>query len=308
MSDADTPDFSRTPLTEISDDVLLAHDIRLQVLRLDLADPALGGNKWFKLQRNLTLARAQKADTVLSFGGAYSNHLYALAEAGYRYGFRTIGVIRGELAEPLNATLRYADSRGMQLIPVSRSDYRRRNEPGFADELLGERKEGVMVIPEGGANLAGVQGCQALAQLLVQRIGDLDGVEVCIACGTGTTMAGLLAGLQHAGCFVRGFAVLKGGEFLRAEIAGWLQLQGADMSSQPWALETAYHFGGYARRPSQLTDFIRQFEIQHGIPLEPVYTGKLMAAVYQRIREGLYPPGSRLVVMHTGGLQARSAA
>jgi len=305
MSDADTPDFSRTPLTDIADDVLLAHDIRLQVLRLDLADPALGGNKWFKLQHNLALAKTQGADTLLSFGGAYSNHLYALAEAGFRYGFRTIGVIRGELSEPLNPTLRYVQSRGMQLIPVSRSDYRHRNECGFADALLGGYRKGVMVIPEGGANLPGVQGCHALAHLLVERVADPDGVEVCLACGTGTTMAGLLAGLQHTGCFVRGFSVLKGGDFLREEITGWLQRQGADISSRRWALETDYHFGGYARRPSQLTDFIRQFEAQHDIPLEPVYTGKLMASVYQRIREGLYPPGSRLVVMHTGGLQTR---
>lgn len=298
----------------VHDDFLLRHDVSLRVIRFDLAHPVVGGNKWYKLQRNLALAREQGATRLLSFGGAYSNHIHALAAAGAEAGFDTVGIIRGELVLPLNSTLAYARARGMQLIPVSRVDYRRRSDQDFLDNL--HRRHGPFyLIPEGGANEAGVRGCQQMATELAARVPDLDRCEIALACGTGTTLAGLLSGLRvlrpvlsppdtaTPRPFVRGIAVLKGADFLRTDIRHWLMRLGATGYSGDWALETDYHGGGYARAGQELLDFVSQFESAHNIPLEPVYTGKMLQALYKRIGEGLYAPGSRILALHTGGLR-----
>ncbi|ALO46545.1 1-aminocyclopropane-1-carboxylate deaminase/D-cysteine desulfhydrase [Pseudohongiella spirulinae] len=226
---APEPDFDTVPLQTLVDPVLKQHAIDLQILRLDLADPALGGNKWFKLRENLRLARLNGHDTLLSFGGAWSNHLYALAAAGHRYGMRTIAMLRGEIPSMLNPTLRFVHERGMQLIPITRSEYRRRHESAFVDQLLA-RYGPAWLIPEGGGNLAGTHGCQALAKVLRPSIDDRPDQHIALACGTATTMAGLLAGLwQHHQLgdlrympLVRGYAVLKGADFLQRDLESWL--------------------------------------------------------------------------------------
>ncbi len=311
----------------VHDDLLLQHDVSLRLVRFDLAHPMVGGNKWYKLQQNLTLAREQGATRLLSFGGAYSNHIYALAAAGAESGFDTCGVIRGELVTPLNATLAFARARGMQLIPVSRTDYRRRSDQDFVDELR-QLYGPFYLIPEGGANEAGVRGCQAMATELAARVPDLDNCEIALACGTGTTLAGLLSGLRLLRRsrlsslppsvltpqtavprpFVRGIAVLKGADFLRADINSWLARLDSSTTDQDWCLETAYHGGGYARAGQDLLDFVANFQRMHDIPLEPVYTGKLLQALYKRIAAGLYAPGSRLLALHTGGLRPAADA
>ena len=305
---------SQNCVQPVHDGFLRAHQVSLRMVRFDLAHPVVGGNKWYKLQHNLALAREQGASRLLSFGGAYSNHLYALAGAGAEAGLDTIGIIRGELVTPLNATLAFARDQGMQLIPVSRSDYRRRGDQDFLAQL---RKQygPFYLIPEGGANEAGVRGCQDMATELAARVPDLHGCEIALACGTGTTLAGLVSGLRHlppdpasgrtkpVTAFVRGFAVLKGADFLRADIRRWLARVGSSTSDADWSLEAAYHGGGYARVGQDLLDFVAYFSRVQKIPLEPVYTGKLLHGLYQRISAGLYAPGSRILVLHTGGLR-----
>lgn len=292
----------------VFDDCLRARDVSLQIVRFDLAHPVVGGNKWYKLQHNLAQARDQGATRLLSFGGAYSNHIYALAAAGAEAGFETVGIIRGELVSPLNSTLAFARASGMQLVPVSRADYRRRADNDFINEL--RRQFGPFyLIPEGGANDAGVRGCETMASVLAELIPDLHACEIALACGTGTTLAGLLSGLnmlpghRASGPFVRGIAVLKGAEFLREDIRRWLTMIGSGATEHNWCLETGYHGGGYARADQALKEFVADFEHVHNIPLEPVYTGKLLQALYHRINEGRYPPGSRLLALHTGGLR-----
>jgi len=295
----------------INDDFLQSRGVSLRVVRFDLAHPVVGGNKWYKLQRNLALARDQGVTRVLSFGGAYSNHIYALAAAGAEAGLDTVGIIRGELVMPLNSTLSFARANGMQLVPVSRPDYRRRADPDYIDALRGQYGP-CYLIPEGGANEAGVRGCQEMAGVLGALIPDLDGCEIALACGTGTTLAGLVSGLRllrahhnaAARPFVRGVAVLKGAGFLRQDIRRWLACVGSSDTDEDWGLETDYHGGGYARADQGLLDFVAQFGRVHDIALEPVYTGKLLHALYQRIGDGHYPAGSRIVMLHTGGLRA----
>ena len=272
--------------------------VTLHMLRLDLMHPAVGGNKWFKLHRNLEAARAQGADTVLSFGGAWSNHLAALASAARLWGLRSVGVVRGELPEPLNPVLAHARSEGMVLQPVTRGQYRHKRDPDF---IAGVRHQygSCHVIPEGGSNEPGVEGCAAIADFLLPA--DLqDNALIVLACGTGATLAGLLRGLgrRQARCRVRGVAVLKGGEFLQGDVSRWLN---ARDNLPRWQLETAYHCGGYARISPELTDFMAQFRACNTIPLEPVYTGKLMFAVADWLARGEIPPGTRVTALHTGG-------
>jgi 1-aminocyclopropane-1-carboxylate deaminase len=207
--------------------------------------------------------------------------------------------------------IRFARANGMQLVPVSRPDYRRRADPDYIDALRGQYGP-CYLIPEGGANEAGVRGCQEMAGVLGALIPDLDGCEIALACGTGTTLAGLVSGLRllrahhnaAARPFVRGVAVLKGAGFLRQDIRRWLACVGSSDTDEDWGLETDYHGGGYARADQGLLDFVAQFGRVHDIALEPVYTGKLLHALYQRIGDGHYPAGSRIVMLHTGGLRA----
>lgn len=309
------------PVSAISDPRLRRHDIRMHVLRLDLIDPVLSGNKVFKLIPNLIHAKAAGFNTVLSFGGAYSNHLHALAEAGQRFGVNTIAVVRGDDGQPDSHTLQFARSRGMRLIRVSRQDYRRRRDADFIAELR-QRCGEFYLLPEGGGNVIGSQGCMQLATVMMdslQNSGALSGLpdEILLPCGTGTTMAGLIAGLGalHT-CSVLpaaqrlphvcGIAVLKQGQVLLRDINNTLtQLGPLAASVPPWSLETSYHWGGYAKYPQVLADFVRQFEAEQGFLLDPVYTAKMVSAAFDRVESGLYPPGTHLLLLHTGGLQGR---
>lgn len=308
---------TRVPVSDLPDALFADKKVSVQMLRLDQTDPVLSGNKAFKLIPNLLSASAAGFDTVLSFGGAYSNHIHALAEAGQRFNFKTIAVIRGDDGQGDSHTLKFAVARGMRLIRVSRQEYRRRNDAGFIRELT-QSLGSFYLIPEGGANNAGVRGSMQLAAVIRHSLVSQWPHEILLACGTGTTMAGLIAGLATSDPrsfashvpFVRGIAVLKQGGFLRTDINQYLQ--SFLTSSSPtvnehtnWDVETSYHWGGYARFPDELAAFVQNFERTHNILLDPVYTAKLMSALYQRIGQGLYPAGTRLLVLHTGGLQGR---
>lgn len=270
---------------------------RVDVLRLDRHHGQAPGNKWFKLSHNLRDARQVSARTLASFGGAWSNHLHALAAMAAGEGFASIGWVRADSAE--TAMLQDVLQVGMQLVFLNRSEYRRRHDPDFVTELLRDI-DAPFYIPEGGGNLAGVQGCRDILKLLPDVGADYD--EIMLACGTGTTLAGLAAAYQGR-AYITGVPVLKAENFMAAEI-GRLLTQ-LPFHSRQWRLDYRFHCGGYAQVPDYLRRFIQQFESSQRIPLEPVYTAKLFYAVQQRILAGELGPETKLLLIHTGGLQGR---
>ncbi len=268
----------------------------LYLARLDLLPYPAGGNKWFKLKYNLQEAQRLGIQTLITFGGAYSNHLYATAEAAEYFGFKSIGIVRGEEYIPLNKTLQHCVSKGMQLFYLSREDYRRKNDPVFMQDWMSRQNiPSGYLIPEGGSNAFAIKGVQELVQLLPQ---DTD--IIATACGTGGTLAGILAGLNPSQ-EVWGFSALKGGAFLLEEIQHLLSPQ-STLSALTLFLD--YHMGGYAKLPDELLTFVKQFNEQQGIALDPTYTSKLLFGLFDLADKGLLPKDKKIVVLHTGGLQA----
>lgn len=288
--------FVSPPIQKIDTCVARTEDVELSVLRLDLVHPVISGNKWFKLKYNLEAAKRENLDTILTFGGTYSNHIYATAAAGNLFGFKTIGVIRGEETLPLNSTLEFATSQGMQLIYIDRQTYRQRNSETLHQELYA-RFGKVFIIPEGGCNLDGVRGCR---EIISQ---DFEFDVACIACGTGTTLAGVALSLNDKQRVI-GFPVLKGGDFLKHDVESLLG-QYQDFKSISWELICNYHFGGYAKVNSELLRFACEFEQVHDIPLDYVYTAKMFYGVMDLVKQG-YFNGCRVLLIHTGGLQGNA--
>lgn len=302
---------------------LTAAGIELWVRRDDLIDEQLAGNKFYKLFYNLLAAKAQGYRQLLSFGGAYSNHLHALAAAGQRYGFGTIGIIRGERPPVLSPTMQDAEAWGMRLVFVGRDLYRVLQQPDAmpAPVLLSAWKAQLAQeygaaywIPEGGSNLYGAKGMQVLGESLQRQL-QSDYSAVCIACGTGTSLAGLAAGIDPGKPAI-GFSVLKGEGGLGSSVAHtFAQLVGAanDHSGRRkralagnWRLISGYHAGGYGKKhPDYLYRFWQDFEQETAIALDPVYTLKLFWGITQLAQQGYWRKGSRLVAVHTGGLQGR---
>ncbi len=293
------------PLQELRSELLDTKSVRLFIKRDDLLHPVLGGNKLYKLHGHLNHYRARACTApILSFGGAHSNHLAALAEAGNAHDMPTIGVIRGERPKLLSPTLSDAEALGMRLVFVSRADYRRRAEPSYLQELRASLGEFYM-IPEGGAGARGAQGGVALAEG-ISLSADFKPHYVCHACGTGTTVAGLIAGFSQqpvGGVYTIAVSVLKGYTDLKNVIVD--QVNALGRQAQQWRLLEDYHGGGYAKFPEELASFMQDFETGTGILLDPVYTAKLMWAVADQIEKDRFPPGSNIVVVHSGGLQGR---
>ncbi|MBF9221481.1 1-aminocyclopropane-1-carboxylate deaminase/D-cysteine desulfhydrase [Hymenobacter ruricola] len=290
-------------LQEISEPVAAARGVRLLLWRDDLVHPALPGNKARKLKYNLVAAREQGHHTLLTFGGAYSNHLAALATAGRLFGLRTIGLVRGDAPDAsglaqLNPTLARAAADGMELHYLDRSTYRRRAEPDFIAGLSA-RFGPAYVLPEGGTNALALPGCAELVTEIRQQT-EFDALAVAV--GTGGTLAGLLTGLAGWQQAI-GVAALKNGGFLRAEIDALTQ-QASGQIFTNYTLQTDYHFGGYARHSAGLLAFIEEFRGRHGVLLDPIYTGKLLFGVLDLIEHGYFARGSTVVAIHTGGLQA----
>ncbi|MFD3837460.1 1-aminocyclopropane-1-carboxylate deaminase/D-cysteine desulfhydrase [Streptomyces sp. NPDC058642] len=281
-----------SPLQEIEDDRFTRRGVRLSLKRDDLIHPDLVGNKWRKLAPNLTAAAGR---TLLTFGGAYSNHLRATAAAGRVLGLATVGVVRGdELADrPLNPSLARCASDGMRLCFIDRSTYRHKDEPStLAAVLRAAGAEGAYVVPEGGSNALAVRGCRALGEELRGRA-----EVVAVACGTGGTFAGLAAGLG-AGQRALGIPVLKGG-FLTADIER-LQWEAFGGRRGEWALDDRFHFGGYARTAPELDAFAKDFEARHGVGVERLYVAKLLYGLVASAEEGAFQPGSRVTAVITG--------
>ncbi|HSX52090.1 MAG TPA: pyridoxal-phosphate dependent enzyme [Cellvibrio sp.] len=277
--------------------------IELLVRRDDAVDPELSGNKFYKLFFNLQMARKQGCNLLLSFGGAYSNHLHALAAAGKRFGFGTVGVVRGERPAKLSPTLSDAEAWGMKLVFISRANYQNKSEPELIADLRA-RFGDFYLIPEGGANHAGARGMQLLGRALEQQLKG-DYTAVCIACGTGTSLAGLAAGIDLAKPAV-GFSVLKGVGNLGVDISAMYRQLRAPDATASWHLISGFHAGGYGKKhPEYLSQFWREFERKSGIPLDPVYTVKMLWGISCLAQQGYWPRGSRIVAIHSGGLQGR---
>lgn len=283
------------PVVHIHDPLLQAYGVQLAIKREDMLHPVVSGNKWRKLKYNLLEASEQGYKSLLSFGGAYSNHIHALASVGKALDFTTIGVIRGESFVEANPSLADALRFGMQLYFVDRQTYRRRNDTDYTDRLQ-QRFGPCYLLPEGGSTPLAVKGVAELWQEVKEPFD-----YVALAAGTGATAAGVIQGAP-ADTEVRVFAVLKGGGFLRHEIE--VYLNGMDSTAR-WQLYENFHGGGYARLTPRLVAFMDRFEALHAIPLDPIYTAKMLYGVYAQIRSGEIAPGSRVLAIHTGGLQGR---
>ena len=266
--------------------------VEISLLREDQIHPEISGNKYRKLKYNLEEFSKGNFEAILTFGGAYSNHISATAAAGKEFGFKTIGIIRGEeLAEKFteNPTLQFAQSCGMQFKFISREQYRNKSNSEFIDELKSEFGN-IYILPEGGTNEWAVKGCE---EILGNHTKDFD--YICCPVGTGGTISGLINSAENHQKIL-GFPALKDSDYLRDEI---------NRNSNPshFELISDYHFGGYAKVNPELLDFINAFKGQFAVPLDAIYTGKMVYGIYKMIEEGYFPTNSKILAVHTGGIQ-----
>ena len=271
--------------------LLKAGNLQIAVKREDLLHPLISGNKFRKLKYNLKEAKNRQHDTLLTFGGAFSNHILAVAAAGNEFGFKTIGIIRGEeLVDnyPQNPTLLKAEQLGMNFVFVSREEYRYKTETKYIEDLR-EKYGDFYLIPEGGTNALAVKGCEEILTL-----DDAEFDYVCCAVGTGGTISGII-NCSKPCQKVLGFPALKG-DFLQEDIRKFA-------TNDNWELITDYHFGGYAKTTPQLIDFMNDFYDQYKIPLDPIYTGKMVFGVFDLIKKNYFSKNAKILLIHTGGLQ-----
>lgn len=268
-----------------------SNNVSVFIKREDLLHPFISGNKFRKLKYNLLQAKSEGKNTILTFGGAFSNHIAATAFAGKKYGIETIGIIRGdELANkiPENPTLQFAQECGMKFEFISREKYRQKETSGFINHLK-DHFGNFYLLPEGGTNQLAVKGCE---EILTKE--DAFFSHICCAVGTGGTIAGIInsAFLNQK---IIGFPALKG-EFLSNDIRNFAP-------NKNFELIHDYHFGGYAKINQELIRFINEFYSVTKIPLDPVYTGKMMFGILDLIKKGYFPENSKILAIHTGGLQ-----
>ncbi|NLP58010.1 1-aminocyclopropane-1-carboxylate deaminase/D-cysteine desulfhydrase [Lutibacter sp. B1] len=271
-------------------------EISLFMKREDEIHPFISGNKYRKLKYNIEEALKQKQTTLLTFGGAYSNHIAATAYAGFENNFKTIGVIRGdELANNLdevlqtNPTLKFAHEHNMDFHFVTRSAYREKTTSKFIASLK-EKFGDFYLVPEGGTNTFAIKGCE---EILTENDEKFD--VICGAIGTGGTISGIINSIKKHQTVI-GFPALKG-DFLQHEIKKYV------LKNNNWSLNTNYHFGGYAKISEELITFINKFKSETNIPLDPVYTGKMMFGIVDLIKKNTFKKGTKILAIHTGGLQ-----
>ena len=272
------------PLQKIEANFLTQKNVALFILREDLIHPTISGNKWRKLKYNIIEAKEKGFDTLVTFGGAFSNHIAATAAAGNAFGLKTVGIIRGEKVS--NATLDLAIENGMQLKFISREDYKHKNTSQYSD---------CYIVPEGGSNALAVKGCSEIVKNI-----NIDYDIICCACGTGGTIAGIISSTDKQ---VLGFSALKGGGGLIEDIQKLLSDYSPKKEYKNWSLITDYHFGGYAKVKPELIDFIRDFKVKHNIILDFIYTGKMLFGLFDMIKNTNQLDNKRIIVVHTGGVQ-----
>jgi len=277
-----------SPVQQISNKLFDEQGISVFIKRDDLIHPMISGNKWRKLKYILKKAVAENKTHLVTFGGAYSNHLLATAAAAAKFGFKSTGIVRGE--EINNDTLFLCRLHGMELIFTDRESYR--DKPGLFNKYFGNDSN-AFFIDEGGASIEGAQGCAELINELTEPYDN-----IFCACGTGTTAAGIINGLQKHKLTTEFNAVpvFKNGGFIKDEIDKYL------INPTNYHLHTDYHFGGYAKTDKELISFIKRFVTDTGILIEPVYTGKMLYAIYDLAAKGHFKPGSTILAIHTGGL------
>ena len=266
-------------------------DVELFIKREDAIHPIISGNKYRKLKYNIEAAKIEGKHTLLTFGGAFSNHIAAVAEAGRVYNLKTIGIIRGEeLSSKINdnATLKYAQDCGMQFKFISRTDFRNKEDLNFIGNLKQEFGD-FYAIPEGGSNTLAVKGCE---EILTKADSNFN--YICAPVGTGGTLAGLI-NASKSNQQVLGFSALKG-DFLQEDISKFAK-------QDNWKLITDYHFGGYAKINAELITFMNAFKTLNNVRLDPVYTGKMLFGIQDMIIKDYFPKGSKILIIHTGGLQ-----
>lgn len=285
-----------SPVQEIKEDLFAEKGVRVFVKREDLNHPVISGNKWRKLKYNLQEAKRLGNKKLLTFGGAYSNHIHAVAGAGKAYGFETIGIIRGEETLPLNDTLAFADSCGMKFHYLSRGEYREKDTSNVRlslQKIFGR----CYIIPEGGTNNLAVKGCAEIVDELHDSYH-----QYCLPVGTGGTISGVIEGLKGNNNII-GFSALKG-SFLTSEVDKLISGYSENRYDN-WHINNDYHFGGYAKVKPELLQFMSDFELKHDMLLDPIYTGKAMYGLYQLIHNDQFQPGESILFIHTGGLQGR---
>ncbi len=279
-----------SPLEQIQHSLLDEKKLKLWIKRDDLIHPDISGNKWRKLNHFFKEAENRKISTLVSFGGAWSNHIYSLAAAGKINGFQTVGIIRGE--EPLHysSTLLFALQQGMKLHFVSRETYRDKKK---LENTFREKYPDALFIPEGGANELGTVGCERI----VEEIEPLAPHFIAVACGTATTMMGIAKAAKNSR--ILGFSALKNGDFLLDEWQDFIE------KNKIHNLQIINEFSGagYAKSSLELEDFIVSFYRKHAIKLEPIYTGKMMLGIFSLIAQDFFSENTEILAIHTGGLQ-----
>ncbi|WP_184546307.1 1-aminocyclopropane-1-carboxylate deaminase/D-cysteine desulfhydrase [Mucilaginibacter sp. FT3.2] len=277
-----------SPVHQITNPLFDTHGVKVYLKRDDLIHPMISGNKWRKLKYLLKNAQHQHKNHLVTFGGAYSNHLLATAAAAAKFGFKSTGIVRGEEVD--NNTLFLCKLHGMQLIFTDRDSYR--DKPAIFAHYFGD-DENAIFIDEGGASAEGALGCSELIDELTDTYD-----HIFCACGTGTTAAGIINGLTHHQLKTKFNAVpvFKNGSFIKNEIDRFLT------APAEYNLHTNYHFGGYGKATDELITFVKQFVAGTGIVIEPVYTGKMMYCLYDLISTGYFKPGSKILAIHSGGI------
>lgn len=288
--------FQSSLLNPLNDPLFKQHQIKVWLKRDDLLHPIISGNKWRKLKYSLNHGLLLGKNTFVSMGGAYSNHLHALAFTGKLLNIKTRAFIRGEQPKHLNPTLRDLLNWGMSLEFISRSDYSALRVYKNYDSLP-DLKNNEYWLPEGGALTFALQGVNELVTEIKQPF-----EWICCPCGTGTTLAGIIQAVPEQ-TQVLGISALKGGGFLNDEVKQWLPEP--IKSQKNWQINPHYHFGGFAKTKPILFDFIHQFEQTQGITIEPVYSGKMLFALYDLISQGYFKAGASIIAVHTGGLQGK---
>ena len=292
--------MNKTKINRLKEELFESKKVIVDVLRDDLNHPIIQGNKLRKLTYNIKNAKKKGNRTLLTFGGAYSNHILAVAQAGKEFGFETIGIIRGEETLPLNYTLRNCVALGMKIHYIDRTTYKLKNTPDFKDYLR-NMYGSFYLIPEGRSNYYAINGCMEI----IPKKNDYD--YICCPMGTGGTIAGITISNQNKS-YVLGFPALKGGDFLTEEVTNFVDMVVNDKETtsdlmQSFSIIPDYHFGGYAKVKEELINFVRNFYKVHQFKWDLIYNGKMAFGVYDLIEKGYFPEGSKILLIHTGGLQ-----
>ena len=283
------------PLQELKDPLITPTGVQVFILRLDLIHTTITGNKYFKLKYNLEEIKRLGQKTLLTFGGAYSNHIVATAVAGKANNIVTIGMIRGEeLTETSNPVLAKAAENGMRLHFVTREEYRKRYREEYHEELKAKFGD-FYLLPEGGSNMLAVKGCSEILSAVEEKFD-----FVCVPVGTGATMAGIASSVKKTQQVI-GFAVLANAAFLDEEVTNMAkEFTGKEPHNAKIIHD--FHFGRYGRTTGELDKFIKRFISENNIPIEPVYTGKMLFGIYDMIKGGCFVRGEKVLIVHTGGI------